>query len=100
MTERLKTEGESPRDTARAVNQLLDGRINSVGNVTLTASATTTVVADPRAHINSKVLLMPKSANAAAALATTWLTPAARSVTITHASATSTDRSFGYVLLG
>ncbi|MFA6134661.1 MAG: hypothetical protein WC869_11665 [Phycisphaerae bacterium] len=100
MTDRLKTEGESPRDTARTINQILDGRINSVGSVTLTASTTTTVIADPRAHVNSKVLLMPTSANAAAALATTWIAAAARSVTVNHASATSTDRSFGYVLLG
>lgn len=100
MTDRLKSEGGLPRDVARTVNLLLEGRINSVGNVTLSTATTTTLVSNYYANVNSKVLLMPQSANAAAALATTWVVPSARSMTINHASATSTDRSFGYVLLG
>lgn len=98
MTERLKTEGETPRDVARAVNRILDGGINSVGTVTLDTATTTTLVADFRCHINSKVLLMPTSANAAAEAP--WITTAKQQFTITHDSATSTDRTFGYVILG
>lgn len=98
MTERLKTEGESPRDVARAVNQILDGKINSVGSVTLDTGTTTTLVADYRCSVNSKVLLTPTSANAAAE--SPWVSAAKQSFTITHASASTTDRSFGYVVLG
>lgn len=100
MTDRLKTEGGLPRDVARTVNLLLDGRINSVGEITLSTATTTTVASNYFANVNSKVLLMPQSANAAAALATTWVVPAARSLTFNHASSTATDLSFGYVLLG
>jgi hypothetical protein len=100
MTDRLKTEGGTPRDVARTVNLLIDGRINSVGEVTLSTATTTTVVSSYYANVNSKVLLMPQTANAAAAVATTWVTPAARSLTFNHASSTATDLSFGYVLLG
>lgn len=98
MTERLKTEGESPRDVARVVNQILDGKINSVGTVTLGTGTTTTLVSDYRCSVNSNVLLMPTSANAAAE--TPWVTVAKQQFTVTHSSATTTDRSFGYVVLG
>ena len=100
MTERLKTEGESPRDVARAVNQILDGKLNSVGSLTLDTGTTTTRVADFRCSVNSKVFLMPTTANAAGALATTYVTAERQAFTVNHGSATSTDRSFGYVILG
>lgn len=98
MTERLKTEGESPRDVARTVNLILDGKINSVGSVTLGTGTTTTLVADFKCSVNSKVFLTPASASAAAAAP--WVTAAKQQFTITHDSATATDRTFGYVVLG
>jgi hypothetical protein len=47
------------------------------------------------------VLLMPKTANAAAALASTYVTATAPGTfTLTHANTASTDRTFGYVNVG
>ena len=100
MTERLKTEGESPRDVARTVNLILDGKINSAGDVTLATGTTTTRVLDFRCSVNSKVFLTPATENAAAAVTTTYVTPAKQSFTVNHGSASSTDRTFGYVVLG
>jgi len=83
-----------------AVRQLMEGRSNAVGTFTLAASATSTAVAAPTCAVGSVVLLMPKTANAAAALATTFVTPANASFVVTHASAPTTDRTFGFVALG
>lgn len=99
-TPRLKQAGDDARTVARAVNNLLDGKLNSVGDVTLATGTTTTVVANYFAHSGSKILFMPTTANAAAALATTYAAGGTNGFTITHASATTTDRTFGYVLLG
>ena len=96
----LPPAGSSLRDAVFAINQLIRGRSNAVGSVTLTASATSTTVTGAF-NRNAVVLLSPQTANAAAALATTHaVVTDANTVTITHANAGSTDRSFAYVVLG
>lgn len=86
---------------ALALQQLAAGRSNATGTVTLTASATSTVVTPQNCAPGSAVFLFPKTANAAAALSTTYVgTVAKQSFTITHASAVSVDRTFFYVALG
>lgn len=82
-----------------AVIQLMQGRCNSVGTVTLRANQTTTVVAAPNCGKGSKVFLFPQTLNAAAALSTTYIQAAdvlSKSFTVTHASAPSTDRTFSF----
>lgn len=83
-----------------AVNNILNGKINSISSVTLTANTTTTTVADLRCTASSVISLMPTSSNAAAALATTYITVTKQSFTITHANTSSTDRTFNYAVLG
>lgn len=91
----------TPREISERVNALILGRVNTVGTVTLTANTTTTTVTDENAHRQSAPILIPTTANAAAALATTYIpTRAPGSFTITHANAGTTDRTFIYVLLG
>jgi hypothetical protein len=86
---------------ALALQQLAAGRSNATGSVTLTASATSTVVTADNCAPGSAVFLFPKTANAAAALSTTYVgTVAKQSFTITHANNAQTDRSFFYVCLG
>jgi hypothetical protein len=86
---------------ALALQQLAMGRSNATGSVTLTASATSTVVTPENCAAGSAVFLFPKTANAAAALSTTYVgTVAKQSFTITHANAASVDRTFFYVALG
>lgn len=85
----------------QAVRELFEGRSNAVGTVTLRASQTTTTVTAENCGDESQVFLSPKTANAAAALATTYISSIGNGTfTITHSSAVSTDRTFGYVAIG
>ena len=80
------------------INELLKGRANNVGEVTLEDGVTTTQVIDTRITLTAKVFLSPRTANAAGAIATTYVSDVADgSFTLTHANAVSTDRTFDYV---
>ncbi|MGJ4928151.1 hypothetical protein ACQR1I_16525 [Bradyrhizobium sp. HKCCYLS2038] len=86
---------------ALAIQAALNGRSNAAGSVTLAAGATTTTVAAPNCAAQSAVFLFPRSANAAAALGSTFIsTVAKQSFTISHANNAQTDRTFFYVCLG
>lgn len=87
----------------QAVQQLASGRSNAVGTVTLRASQTSTTVTDPNCASGTTPILTPTTADAATALATTFIpvaTIANGSFVIEHASAASTDRTFLYALHG
>ncbi len=93
------------REVAGAAALAMQGKINAVTSVTLTASVTTTVFTDPRLTINSAVLFDPTTANAAAELAagTLYALTANRNNgawTLTHANAGSTDRTFKVLIIG
>lgn len=97
----------SERDLQRIVDaiiQLVTGRQNSVGDVTLAvAPATTTTVSFPNASKDCRIFLSPQTANAAAALATAFIKRSDQqlgSFTITHASAASTDRTYSFLCIG
>lgn len=98
----LPVEGsDDPRQVAGVIRNLVDGKINATGSVTLTASSATTAVTDFRSGGDSVILLMPRTANAATALATTYVSARAKqSFTLTHANNAQTDRTFSYVILG
>jgi hypothetical protein len=104
VTLKLNVAGGTPREVASTVNQLLDGKINAVSSVTLTANVSSTTVSDPRIGSTTLVFLTPETANAAAELATLYIAPAdyvsGTSFKIHHANNAQTDRTFGYALLG
>lgn len=88
-------------DARRAINNILSGKTNNFGEVTLTANAATTTLSDPRVGINSVITLQPTTSNAAAALSTTYFdTPGNASVVIRHANNAQTDRTFAYTVTG
>lgn len=91
---------EWQRFTAEAINQVIDGKINTINTVTLTANATETTITDSRIGPGSVILLCPKTANAAAALATTYMTTGDQTATVNHANNAQTDRTFCYAILG
>lgn len=100
---RLPAAATNPREISQVVNGVLDGKLNSTGTFTCTASATTTSVTDYRAGLDSVILLMPTTANAAAEMGggTIYVsTRAKQSFTVTHASNTQTDRTFDYIIIG
>lgn len=99
--ENAKAEEGSIRTLVRVINNIMRGKTNNRGEVTLTAGATTTVVSDINAGGESIVLLMPLTSNAAAALATTYITSQGKKTfTITHANNAQTDRNFRYTITG
>lgn len=91
----------TPRDVIQAVNELVRGRSNANGTVTLTPNAATTVIAKATIGPDAAVALSPMTANAAAALATTYVSAvAAGQATLTHANNAQTDRTFRYTVIG
>ena len=65
---RLPNLGGTQREVAEVVNNLVEGKINSTGTVTLaTGGATTTTLTDRRIGPDSVILFMPVSVAAAAA---------------------------------
>lgn len=69
------------------------------GTVTLTASSTSTVVTDANCTASNEVLLIPKTAHAAASLPTIYVTTASGQFTISHASNSYTDKEFSYAII-
>lgn len=80
---------------ANSVSGILGGATNNVLDVTLTPSATTTIVKDPRLTFQSHYTFMPVTANARTALSGLFVSTRAKgSVTLTHASNAATDQTF------
>lgn len=94
------------RDPARvnqSIRDLFAGRSNAVGTVTLTANQATTAVTAINCGKDSKVFLMPTTANASAEFGNGTIrisAVAAGSFTITHANNAQNDRTFFWVALG
>ena len=98
--DKLPSNGGSAIQVANVVNQLVDGKSNNFGTFTLTASATSTAVSDLRAGSNSIILFTPMTANAATAVATTYISARAKqSFTITHSNNSQNDRTFTYIVI-
>lgn len=99
---RALTPFSDERDVATVVNNILSGKQNNTGSVTLATSATTTTVTDYIVGSESVILFMPTNAAGAAELAAGGMYVSARAkntFTITHANA-GTTRTFDYVVIG
>lgn len=84
-----------------AIQQLAQGRSNACGSFTLTANAASTTVTAQNCAAGSTPLLTPTTANAAAALATTFVgTVSNGSFVVTHANNAQTDKTFKYAAIG
>ena len=87
------------------IRQLIEGRSNAVGTVTLTHDgvATTTTVPAVTCGASSIVFLSPLTAHAAGALATTYVLQSnitAGQFIVSHSATAQTDQTFGWVCLG
>src|SRR4051812_5490646 len=97
----LQTADPQLRKVADVVRNAMQGKLNCVLDVTLTPSATTTTLADPRIGPFSFISFAPLTAHALAALPNLWCSPSvAGTVTITHASSANTDQTFRVAILG
>ena len=98
------------RATYRIVNaiiQLMQGRSNAVGQVTLRAGETTTTVtraisqAAVNVSLDSEVFLTPRTATASAVFKDCWISATGQGTfTITHPSAADADMTFGWHAIG
>lgn len=83
--------------------QVMQGKLNNVGSVTLGAGVASTSVTDARVGINSFIGFMPTTANAASETGAGTMYVSTRGdgyFVITHANGASADRTFGYCVLG
>lgn len=90
---------------AQAVQNILNGKINTVNEFTMTASASTTVVKDRRVGTNSVILVTPTTENAGGEVGfyfTSIGEPSGGipSFTVNHATDSRSDRTFKYCILG
>ena len=94
----LPVNGGTPREISNVVNNILNGKINPTGNVTLTNSSATTTLYDARIGDDSVILFMPTTSDAS----TENIHVTGRQkgqATLNHASATTT-RSYAYIVFG
>ena len=94
---------EHRRKLAEAINLVRQGKVTTVGSITLTASQTTTTLTNIAIGPDSFIGFMPTTANAASEIGNGTLYVSARtdgSATITHANNAQNDRTFAYVVLG
>lgn len=96
---------KDPQRQSLTIRQLLEGRSNAVGVVTLThdGSATTTTVTAPNCGPNSVVFLSPETDQAAASAPTSYVKASdvsAGQFIITHQPTTNATETFGWVCLG
>ena len=102
MYRKLNPSGSDVREISEIVNNLVEGKTNNTGSITLAvASATTTTIYDERIGYNSVILLMPTTANAVASLTNVYVSARAKgSATLTHSANTNTDKTYGYIIVG
>lgn len=95
-------ERQHRREMAGAINRLFQGKVDTVGTVTLTSASATTVVSNSNAGGDSVPVLVALNTAAAGELAAGTIFISSRddgSFTITHANNTTT-RNYAFVLLG
>jgi hypothetical protein len=94
--------GATERDISQAIRDIIEGRSNANGVVTLRTGQTTTIVVKPTINANAGVFLFPATATAATAVATTYanVVPGGGSFVISHASNAIADRTFHYLVNG
>jgi hypothetical protein len=87
------------------MQQMRRGKLEAVGEVTLTANAASTTLTDTRISPQSVIIWHPRTANAATELAagTMYITDAnmgSGTATITHANNAQSDKTFRYAVIG
>ena len=65
MYRKLPWRGGNPREVSEVVNNLVEGKSNNTSTVILNTSGTETTVFNERVGLNSVILFVPGSANAA-----------------------------------
>jgi len=89
------------RLVSTTLNNVMDGKLNSTGTITLTASATSTTLTDARIGGDSVIVFMPITANGKAAENNLFVSARqSGQATLTHASSSNNDQNFAYIIIG
>lgn len=86
-----------------SIEQMNQGRLNCSGTFTLDTGATSTVVNAPTVASGTRITFSPTSADAAAAMPTTYILDSnvsAGSFIVSHATSGATDLSFSFIAIG
>jgi hypothetical protein len=95
----LNPTGATTREISEVVNNILNGKTNNTGSVTIAvASATSTIIYDERIGFNSVVILTPATSGASGYAY--YIETTKGSATIRHAANTTAGRTFRYVVVG
>lgn len=100
MTVSVKGNRLSSRDLALTINRILQGGLNNVGDIILSESNVETRIRDSRIGGNSVLLLMPVSANAAAAQSAIYVSAVSSGEAVIIQSSPAADRRFKYAVFG
>ena len=97
----LATQETNQERQNKVIQQLMEGRSNATGTVTLSTGATSTSVTARTAGRDTAIFLFPQTLTATSASAYVPSTDVtARNFIVHHSSSTSTDRTFYFVALG
>tara|TARA_Y100001951_G_scaffold90141_1_gene83081 strand:+ start:165 stop:491 length:327 start_codon:yes stop_codon:yes gene_type:complete len=89
------------RLVSTTLNNVMDGKLNSTGEITLRASQTTTTLEDARIGGDSVIVFMPITANGKTAENDLFVSARqSGQATLTHASSGNTDQNFAYIIVG
>lgn len=99
-TPALNPSGGSPQDVAHRINAILQGKINSIGTITLQENSAATTLNDPNIGLESGVGLFPMSANAKAEGMPWFQIPSRGTATLNHTNNAQTDRTYFYLIVG
>tara|TARA_R100001509_G_scaffold165702_1_gene149096 strand:+ start:10603 stop:10926 length:324 start_codon:yes stop_codon:yes gene_type:complete len=91
---------EQNRLTANAINNILDGKLNSTGSLTLGTVGTTTTITDARIGVNSVILLMPTTVKAAEDMDNIYFTGLGDGTATVNHTHNSHVRTYKYVIIG
>lgn len=95
----LNPAGSTAREISEVVNNIVNGKTNNTGSVTIAIdSATSTVINDERIGFDSVVILTPTT-SAASGFAY-YIETGKGSATIRHAANTNAGITFRYVVVG
>ena len=102
---RLQPQYADTREIAEITNQVLNGKTNNTGEVTLPhgsgGGSATYTVNDERAGFNSVILFMPLSNTSAGKLTSIYVSSRSKgSFVITYNNSGSTDIELAYVIIG
>ena len=95
----LNPAGSTAREISEVVNNIVNGKTNNTGSITIAIdNATSTVIYDERIGFDSVVILTPTTSSASGF--DYYIETAKGSATITHAANTTAGRTFRYVVVG